>query len=290
MTFIESLALWAVVFLAGEGISLYILFGVIGMGGLEELSRYEAGATFFYKLNPVTKMYIQLATTVVVYSAPPLLTSGLTVLMLVAFFTLSDGSRKYQLAFWLMILTFIASFWGMIDPFPRGGFYGLSAYNLAFPSASLTLVGEAFYQASKTMLVLLASLIIVLTTTPSQVLRVLEKLKIPLFVTFSIIVAMRELPRLFRAMDTIMKVQFMRGFGSKSPAPLRPFYMLAAFLLGAVPVMVYVLRGAKTTAVAADTRAFRTYSRRTNMSSVPFRAIDGVIVLVLTLGITVLLV
>ncbi|MEM3671075.1 MAG: energy-coupling factor transporter transmembrane component T [Thermoprotei archaeon] len=275
-------------FVVGELLLLYILFDVIGMSGLEELSRYEKGTTFYYILNPVTKMLVQIACTVVVYIAAPSLTIALTVVLLGSFLTLRNGREKYRLAFWLTVMTALAGFWSFLAPFNHSYGLQLSAQPAAVLQQLAGFASSAVYQASKTMLVLLASLIIVVTTTPSQVLRVLERLKIPVFITFSLVVAMRELPRLFRSIDTFMKVQFLRGFGSNAPRVFRPFYYLAAFLFSVIPVMVFVLRGAKTTAVAADTRAFRAYNHRTNIYEIRFTKLDALVLAAVLAGLLAL--
>ncbi|EQD27918.1 cobalt transport protein, partial [mine drainage metagenome] len=111
----------------------------------------------------------------------------------------------------------------------------------------------------------LISLVLVMTSTPSQVLRALNKIGLPISITFSLVVAMRTIPRIFEYIDTSVKIQFMRGLGSNAPRVLRVFYMLKGAIYAIVPVIVLLVRGAKDTAISADTRAFRAYPRRTYM-------------------------
>jgi len=55
----------------------------------------------------------------------------------------------------------------------------------------------------------------------------------------------------------------MRGYGANSNKVTRVFYLVGGVLTSIVPAMTFLFRGAKNTAISADTRAFRAYKQRT---------------------------
>ena len=59
--------------------------------------------------------------------------------------------------------------------------------------------------------------------------------------------------------------------------------MLKGAIYAIVPVIVFLVRGAKDTAISADTRAFRAYPKRTNMHPVTIGSVDKSALAVMTL-------
>lgn len=263
-------------FVAGEFLSLYILFGRIGWTGLRELSRYTRGDTFYYKLNPVSKIGVQAVATVFALRASPLAVDVLTIALLASFLSLPKGSEKYGFAFYLFVDVLLASYWGLLYSAGRSHVFQRFVEPSPYTLSALAFV---FDESCRSLVVIFASIILLVTTTPSQVMKILEKLRVPVVVTFSIVVAMRELPRVFEALDSITKIQYMRGLAKHSNRLSRPFYALVAFLGALVPAMIYVLRGAGSIAIAADTRGFRAFSRRTYLRPVRFTLLDVAVLL-----------
>jgi len=133
--------------------------------------------------------------------------------------------------------------------------------------------------------VLLTALILINTSTPSAILRSLSKLKIPVVLLFALVVGMRTVPRIFDTLDTAVKVQYMRGYGSHENKVTHVFYLLGGVFTSIVPAMTFLFRGAKNTAISADTRAFRAYKTRTFLKPFTLGRADYVL-----LGITVALI
>ena len=131
--------------------------------------------------------------------------------------------------------------------------------------------------------VLLSSLLLVMTSTPSTILRSLQKIGLPIPIVFSLIVAMRTIPRIFDAISLSINLQFMRGLGSTSHALVKPIYYIEAGLASFIPVIVYMLRGAKNTAISADTRAFRAFKTRTYLLPSTFGSDDVIMGMIVAL-------
>jgi energy-coupling factor transport system permease protein len=112
---------------------------------------------------------------------------------------------------------------------------------------------------------LVSALLLILTTTTSDIFRMFTKMKIPLPVIFSVMVGVRTVPKIFELLDTSVKMQLLRGLSHNKPRILRVFYYLYAGIMAIVPALVYLFRGAKTLAISADTRGFRAYPSRTSL-------------------------
>ena len=68
----------------------------------------------------------------------------------------------------------------------------------------------------------------------------------------------------------------MRGYGSNAARPFRVFYMAGAALTGIIPAMAFLFRGARNTAISADTRAFMAFKDRTSLKPALFGRADRI--------------
>ena len=85
-------------------------------------------------------------------------------------------------------------------------------------------------------------------------------------------------PTLLEAINSTVKVQFMRGYGTRGSRALGPVYTIAAVLLALLPALIYLLRGARNTAISTGTRAFGAHRTRTYMTNPPFGRADMVVI------------
>ena len=260
---------WAVFFL-GAAIPVYIVFGLIRLSGFREITRYEKNDTLYYTLNPVTKI---LALFMVAVASPMAgIYFGLlaTALILASYSTLSKGREKLRIGG----LFTVAVVWGTVwTPLSDR----LSFFISGRPSGFLSFYGELTrFVATQVAVsgVFLLALILVMTSTPSAVMRALKQLGMPNAISFSIVVGMKTVPALLEAINSTIKIQFMRGFGGRGSRPLGPLYTMAAAILALIPSLVMLLRGARNTAISTGTRAFGAYKTRTNLAKPPFGAAD----------------
>lgn len=285
----------------GVGLPIYFILRTIGLTGFKEITRFEKHDTFYYRLNPITK--IVLGVVVMVVSATTIWWVGalLTLAVALSYLTLRDGKRKFMLAVYLTITTVVGVMWGYA-PFTPPSILATALHTNNFvtlwtwpsyfsymgyvPHLTLQSVIYGLQISMRFTAISLTSLILVMTSTPSEILRSLNKFGVPMSFTFSIVVAMRTIPRIFEAIDAAIKIQFMRGLGSGAPRIFKGVYFLRAAVASIVPVFVFILRGARDTAISADTRAFRAFDRRTYVKPMPLTRADylsfALMVLILT--------
>jgi energy-coupling factor transport system permease protein len=288
--------------LVGYSTPLGIIFGLIGLTGFVEITRFEKGTSFYYRLNPVTKIVLGLCVTTISAISIWWIGGLLTAILALSFLTLNNGLRKFVFALLLTTSTVVATVQGFAPYTTALTLYEAMHVKIlhsvwVWPQYfsymgfqhTLESIIYSLQISMRFTSIALASLILVLTTAPSGVIRALSKLGLPIPVTFSLVVAMRSVPRIFEAIDRSMKAQFVRGLGSRAHPLIRPIYYVEALISSIVPVLVFLLRGAKNTAISADTRAFRAYPKRTYAKPLHYTRLDRItlILLVSALIITV---
>jgi energy-coupling factor transport system permease protein len=291
-------------FLFGLAFPIIILLGLIGLTGLREVTRYEKNDSFYYKLSPITK--IALVITITGVAAVTIWWVGLLLSLstLATYLSLKEGRHKFALGAFICFSSTMGLLWTEAPIVPYT-FLEYAIYGVCLNSVSnisnltpvwtwpqptyhfFTLIGyqpvltaEALYYGTQIAVRVLAptvaSLILIMTSTPSDVLRALRKVKMPVQIIFALVVAMRTVPRIFDALNIAVRVQFMRGYGVNASKPMKLFYMGGAALTGIVPAMTFLFRGARNTAISADTRAFRAYKDRTYLKPVTFSRADSI--------------
>lgn len=270
-----SLPLDYLVFLVGATVPIFIAFGLVGLTGFRELTRYQAHNSFFYRLNPATKILALFLVAFSLSSASLWLGFAATLAILASYVTLEHGARKLALGLLFTIAVVWATVWGAIGDrlafVLNGSLVGppgvLDHYVPRIVASDFAISG-----------VFLLALILVMTSTPASVVRALRKIRFPNPITFSLVVGMKSVPTLLEAINSTVKVQFMRGFGSRASRVLWPFYTIAAVLLALIPSLIFVLRGARNTAISTGTRAFAAYKTRTYLTKPPFGAGDVLLI------------
>ncbi len=275
--------------LFGVGLPIFFILKAIGLTGFREVTRYENYHTFYYQLHPLTK--IAFGVVAMIISATTIWWFGavITAAVALSYLSLRGGRRKFNLAVYLTLTTVVGVTWGYAPFTPYSiltqalgtahfstlwtwpSYFSYMGYE---PHLTLQSIIYGLQISMRFTAISLTSLILVMTSTPSDILRSLNKFGVPVSLIFSVVVAMRTIPRIFDAIDTSIKIQLMRGLGSGAPRVLMPFYYLEAAITSIVPVFVYILRGARDTAISADTRAFRAYDRRTSVRPRPFTRSD----------------
>ncbi|WP_338602304.1 energy-coupling factor transporter transmembrane protein EcfT [Sulfolobus tengchongensis] len=286
---VDQIVSWIIVLYGSALPALFVIF-LVGITGLKEITRYESGTTFLYRLNPVTKLILTIVVMVVASTTIWWIGGILTLALLLSYLTLNEGTRKFGYAFFLALSTIIGGTWSVAPYTPP------SVLQLAFPNVKqftviwtfpsyfqvmgyeqqLTL--QALFYGLQTAFrvtpVLLSALLFIVTTTGSDIFRMFTKIKIPIAVTFSVLVGIRMIPRIFELLDTSVKMQFIRGLGYGKPKPIASLLIVYAIFQAIVPTMVYLFRGAKNLAISADTRGFRAYNSRTSLVELKFTKVD----------------
>lgn len=273
-------ALGWLVFIAGAAVPVYLVFGLIGLDGLREITRYERHDSFYYGLNPATKIAALFMVALSTSFAGIYLGLTATAVVLGSYVSLIHGREKLRIGALFTVAVVWGTVWGsasdrvffLLGVGTGGRFHDPFFYEfLTRTVASDVAVSGVFLMA----------LILVMTSTPSSVMRALRRIGVPNPLTFSLVVGMKTVPSLIEAINAIVKVQLMRGFGSRGSRTLGPLYVVAAAVFALIPALIYLLRGARNTAISTGTRAFGAFKSRTYLEKPPFGRAD---VLVLALA------
>ncbi|QGA54115.1 energy-coupling factor transporter transmembrane protein EcfT [Sulfolobus sp. E5-1-F] len=286
---VDQIISWVIVLYGSAVPALFVIF-LVGITGLREITRYESGNTFLYKLNPVIKLVLTIVVMTVAATTIWWIGAILTLILLLSYLTLNEGVRKFGYAFFLTLSTILGGTWS-IAPYTPPSILQLAFPNVkqftviwTFPSyfqvmgyeQQLTL--EALIYGLQTAFrvapVLLSALLFITTTTGSDIFRMFTKIKIPIAITFSVLVGIRMIPRIFELLDTSVKMQYIRGLGYGKPRIISSLLIVYAIFEAIIPTMVYLFRGAKNLAISADTRGFRAYPSRTSLVELKFTSLD----------------
>jgi energy-coupling factor transport system permease protein len=307
---LDTVISW-LLFLFGISIPFYLILGAIGIAGFREITTYEKYDTFYYRLNASVKIMLSIIIVLIATFSIWWIGAIITFGLLASYKSLKNGWRKMYLAGFLILSIIVGTVWGYAPYEP------LSIVSMALktPVSKFTTVWtwppyfsilgyehhltlQSIYYSLQISFrftaAVVASLLLVMTNTPAQIIKTLSKFKIPDPIIFSLVVAMKTVPAVFDSFDTSIKISMMRGYGGNKPRFLRPFVVLAAAIGSIVPTMVHLLRGAKDIGISADTRAFRAYPSRTYYIMTPFKREDyifsGVLVMMVVMTVIAIMV
>lgn len=292
----SNLVSW-IIFILVVLIPIIILVYPIGLVGLKEVTRFESFNTFYYKMNPVTKLYLLIIASIIASTTLWQMNALLSSFLLGSFLTLKEGKRKFKLGGYITLVTVLGITWTYAPSLP----YFYFKFNKIKPTIlwvfpqyfrylglrMITLQGTiiGLENSARYVAPFLAALVLIMTSTPSGILRALKKLGVPDEINFAIVVAMRTISKIFDAIDLSVKSQFLKGLGSRGSKSLWPLYVIYALLASFMPSFIYLLKTARNTAIAADTRAFRANPKRTYLNPMVFSKLDYFATAVLTLTI-----
>jgi energy-coupling factor transport system permease protein len=266
-----------VVFFGGAAVPVFIAFGVVGLAGFREITRFERSGGFYYRLNPATKITALVLVAVSSAMASPDLGFAATLVILGSYLTLKSGSRKLEMALFFTVAIVWATAWEPVSFLLQREVAGALLQGPGFSASFLPDVYRLVLRQFAVSGVFLMALILVMTSTPSDVMRSLRRVGVPNPITFSLVVGMRTVPLLLGTIDSTVKVQLMRGFGSRASRPLGPLYVFAAAMLALIPSLIFLLRGARNTAISTGTRAFGAFKSRTYVKEPRYGRADAVV-------------
>lgn len=308
MNFLLSETISWLIFLFGIGAPLYLILGAIGIGGFKEITEYEPYDSLFYRMNPLVKITMSLAVMIIAAMTIWWIGALITVVILLSYGTLKNGRRKLFVGSLFVISTIIGTSWGyapfattaiLAIAFPNytptvlwtwPSYFAVMGYQ---PTLTLQALEYGFQISFRTAAIMSSALLLVMTNTPSQILRTLHKVSIPDSIIFTLMVGMKSIPAIFSYLDESIKIQMMRGLGSGRSRFLKPVYMLIAGVNAIVPTIIHLLRGAKDIAISADTRGFRATRKRSYVEDIPITRLDyyaltTIVVIVVLAGVSIL--
>jgi energy-coupling factor transport system permease protein len=271
-------------------IGYFLIFGVpallpalfikiIGFKGLRHLFSYEPKPSLIHSLDPRLK---------VIY---PVLMGILSVLLnwnfvyilvsftLLPWILLRPSPQRLRVVITMVAIPVIGSIWS------QGLFHteGNATAHLLFlfpptlswigtPGLSSTGLLYGLQQAGRTMGGVLAALILLFTTTPSEVVWAFYKFRLPAAAGLAFSTALRFLPMMMERMTVLLQVVQVRGYDLTIPRwwEIRrwPGYLgrvLTCIPVVTIPLLIGSLRTTSVMAMVVDARAFGSHTRRTTL-------------------------
>lgn len=124
---VDQIISW-IIALYGSAVPALLVIFLIGITGLKEITRYETGNTFMYKLNPVTKVILTIVVMTVAATTVWWIGAILTLILLLSYLTLNEGVRKFGYVSFLTLSTILGGTWSVAPYTPP------STLQLAFPN------------------------------------------------------------------------------------------------------------------------------------------------------------
>lgn len=127
-------------------------------------------------------------------------------------------------------------------------------------------------QGGRTLAAVLASLILLFTTTPSEVVWAFYKFRMPAAAGLAFTAALRFLPQLVERMTVMLQVVQVRGYDLAVPRWWQvPYWftyigrVVGVLPIVTIPLLINALRNTSVLAMVVDARAFGAYPRRTSL-------------------------
>lgn len=280
---------------------------LVGIQGLRHLFSYEPQPSVIHRLDPRLK---------VLY---PVLIGILTVLLnwnvvylLVAFtlipwFMLRTSRSRVRVVITMVATPAVGMIWSQglfrTDPDVYKHLLFVMPPTLSWfgtPGLSTTGLIYGAQQAGRTMAVVAASLILLFTTTPSDIIWAFYKFRMPAPVGLAFTAALRFLPQMVERMTVLLQVMQVRGYNLSAPRwwqlnrwPGYLWRVIVAIPTVTVPLLISSLRATSTMAMVVDARAFGTRPDRTMLNEHVTTRADRVALgalVALTLGVLLIVV
>ena len=240
------------------------------------IGQFFPGDSLVHRLDPRTKLLATIALIAVVFVSKGFAGFGL----IAAFVLLVAASTGVHLKFlfkglkpilFIIVFTFILNVF-----FQTGGTVLLQFWIIKITSEGLRM---ASFMAARLILLVIASQLLTLTTSPISLTDGLETLMRPLNkvhfpsheIAMMMSIALRFIPTLMDEADKIMKAQKARGANFETGNLLQRAKAMVPLL---VPLFVGAFRRAEELALAMDARCYRGGEGRTRMTMLKYKGID----------------
>ncbi|HEY4388314.1 MAG TPA: energy-coupling factor transporter transmembrane component T [Ktedonobacteraceae bacterium] len=247
-----------------------ILIILIGVKGLRHLFSYEPRPTIIHKLDPRLKVLYPFTIGVVSVFLNWNFVFLLLAFTLIPWILVRPSLQRVRVILALVLTPAIGLVWS------QGLFYvtpNASAHMLFFfpptlswygtPGLSSTGLLYGLQQAGRVMVATSSSLILLLTTKPSEIIWAFYKFRMPATVGLAFTAALRYLPQLIERMTVLLQVMQVRGYDLTQPRwwelhrwPDYVARVLVAIPIVTVPLLIGSLRSTSVMALVADARAF----------------------------------
>ncbi|MDB5085430.1 MAG: ABC-type cobalt transport system, permease component CbiQ [Bacilli bacterium] len=282
---------------------------LVGFKGLRNLFSYEPKQTLIHRLDPRLKVAFP-----VIMGVMSVMLNWNYVYLLFAFtlipwIILRPSSGRVRVLLTMVGVPAVGVVWS------QGMFHTISTPGtitphllFAFPwtlnwlgtpglSSSGMIYGAE--QAGRTLIATSSSLLLILTTKPSDIIWACTKFGLPAPAGFALSVALRFLPQLLERLTVLMKAMEVRGYNFRRPCwwqvYLWPDYLrrvCVSIPTVTVPLLIGSLRGTGVMAMVADARAFGSSRKRTmlreHQATLADRLALGTLIVVVLSGIVLI--
>lgn len=251
-----------------------IFFRLVGIRGLKTLLSVESHRTVVHHIDPRLKVLYPVAVGTISIFLNWDWVYALFALTLVPWIAVRPSLPRVKLLLTMAIVPAVASVWsqglyhtterGLLVQFPWTvawvGTPGLSLYGMEY----------GLREAGRLLISVSSSLLLIMTTTPSDVVWALKKFGMPQRGGLAVSVALRFLPQMFERLNSLLQAVAVRGYDFSKPArrySVREWFeyawrMIRLLPILAVPLLVGSLSQVSILATVADARAFNLHKQR----------------------------
>jgi len=306
-----------VMLLYGPVLVVYLIFKLIGFQGYMSLFRFVEGKSFIYRLDPRVKILLSIIITTVAAITIWWTSAIMFLAVMVLYAFLSNIREKLRVALPLILSSFIGTAWteSIFAPFSylQYIFHHVTfLYVFPQPLAALGITSGSgvFYVpflgyvsnpvgmtwegiiyglqiTFRAVAAIASGLLLIFSTSPSDILRSLEKSKLPIELGFTLLLAVSSVPKVLENSMIVLNSLRARGvdFRPRGRNPivfLRDLVFIVRVVITALMgIVILTLKDARQIAIAADLRAFRAYRRRTYYRDIRMGRMDYVALAIL---------
>ncbi|CAA7600396.1 ABC/ECF transporter, transmembrane component [Acididesulfobacillus acetoxydans] len=251
---------------------------LVGFRGLRHLFSYEPKETPIHRLDPRFKIIYPVVIGILSIVLNWNYVLALLGLTLIPWILLRPTRNRVRVTLTMAFTPVIGMIWS------QGLFYvipGESHLLFAFPwtiswfgTPGLSGAGllHGLHEAGRMLVPASASLIVLLSTKPSEIIWAFAKFNLPPVAGFAFTVALRFVPQMFERVALLQKAMEVRGYSLKAPAWRQPAEwpgylgrVLASIPALSAALLVGSLRTTSVMAMVADARAFGSHRARTTL-------------------------
>jgi energy-coupling factor transport system permease protein len=252
---------------------------LVGVQGLRHLFSYEPRQSIIHTLDPRLKVLYPFVIGILSVALDWTLVWFLLVFTLIPWLLVRTSLARRRVVLTMIITPALGLIWSQ-------GLFHIQDYlhpNLIFyfpptiswigtPGLSATGLLFGTLQAGRVVASSSASLILLLTTRPSEIIWAFYKFRMPAAVGLAFTAALRFLPLLIERMTVLLQVMQVRGYNLTIPrwwqVSLWPGYIGRVCMcipIVTIPLLISSLRSTAVMAMVADARAFGSQKQRTTL-------------------------
>lgn len=250
---------------------------LVGFTGLRHLFAYEPKVSPFHRIDPRIKILYPIVVGLLSVMLNATYVYLLFLVTLIPWILVRPSRERIQVVVTMAGVPIIGMIWSqgllhvppanmshMIFRFPPTiswfGTPGLDAGGLVY----------GLSQAGRTLVTISASLSLLMTTSPSEIIWAFYKFRMPVQAGFAFTVALRFLPQMIERVTMLLKAIEVRGYNLSRPRWYQVHLwfdyvrrVVMAVPIITVPLLIGSLRGTSVMAMVADARAFGAMKTRT---------------------------